>query len=162
MLFKRFCIVTLVVLLGLNFASTAYGQSTVYFFTGKLANSTCTIKLNGKDIFDLRGPVQKKISPTGPMISPFYLYKACKKKCVFKEEGKALFSVDIQFTDITSGKITNRAGEIQLNLAEGSVHYLRIAPKGLNDVQFKEITFKEADKLLKNKKCISLPEYIEE
>ena len=54
------------------------------------------------------------------------------------------------------------AGEIQLNLTSGSTYYVSITNKGLNDMQLKNLTEKEAEKLLKNKKYVALPEYIEQ
>lgn len=61
-----------------------------------------------------------------------------------------------------NGKISTMAGEIQLNLTSGSTYYVSITNKGLNDMQLKNLTEKEAEKLLKNKKYVALPEYIEQ
>lgn len=159
---KQIHVILLIALFGLCSISTVFAQSTVYFFMGKIANTTSTVKVNGKEAFELRGPLQKTISPTPPLQYPYHLYSACKKKCVFKEEGKMLFFVDMKFTNATSGAVSNMVGEIQLNLSEGSEHYVKVTNKGLHDVQLKEITQKEAEKLLKNKKYVLLPEYIEE
>lgn len=159
---KQIHVILLITLFGFCSTPTTFAQSTVYFFMGKIANSTCIMKLNGKEAFELRGPLQKTISPAPPMQYPYNVYSPCTKKCTFKNEGKMLFSVDMQFTNATSGVVSKMAGEIQLNLAEGSVYYVKVTNKGLHDVQFKEITQKEADKLLKNKKYVCLPEYIEE
>ena len=52
--------------------------------------------------------------------------------------------------------------EIQLNLSEGSVHYIKLSFKGMNDVQLKEVEEKEGLKLLKDKKYKELPEFIEQ
>ena len=52
--------------------------------------------------------------------------------------------------------------EIQLNLSEGSVHYVKLSFKGMNDVQLKEVEEKEGLKLLKDKKYKELPEFIEQ
>ena len=54
------------------------------------------------------------------------------------------------------------AAEIQLNLSEGSVHYIKVEAKGLNDIQIKEVEGKEVQKLLKDKKYKELPDYIEQ
>jgi len=147
----------LVFILGLNYNSKATAQSTVYFFTGSIANAECHLKQNGKEIFELRGPLKKVFS----LATPYKIYSPCKKKCVFKSEGKTLFSVDYIFTNANNGAVTKIAAEIQLNLTEGSVHYVKLVGKGVNDMQFKELTQKEAEKLLKNKKYIFGEEYTE-
>ena len=56
--------------------------------------------------------------------------------------------------------VSNIPAEIQLNLSEGSIHYVKIDPKGVSNIQFKEITEKEALKLMK--KSTALPEFIQE
>ncbi len=155
---KRLFLV-LVVLLGGMLCS--YAQSTVYFFMRSVSNSTCMMKLNGKDVFEMRGPLKKTMKAVGPMIYPVHVYSPSKRKCTFKNKGKMLFTFDMKYTLPTTGEVKTYLAEIQLNLTEGSVHYVRIGAKGLNDVQFTELTQKEGEKLLKNKKYIPLDDYVE-
>ena len=143
-------------------STSVFAESTVYIFMKSVGNITTTMSLNGKEVFDMTGPVKKTISPVPPMRIPLYQYSACKKKCIVKEEGKVLFSLDSKHINATNEKVTNFAAEIQLNLTEGSVHYIMITNKGINDVQIIELEEKKANKLLNDKKYIYLPEYIGE
>ena len=134
-------------------------QSTVYFFTPSTSSNECTLKMNGNEIGELRGPLKKTMEHSMFKI-PYKTYDAAYKKCVIKEEGKVLFAVDYKFTTCRTLDVSEIPAEIQLNLSEGSVHYVRLAPKGVTNMQFKEITEKEAQKLLK--KGVELPDYVQE
>ena len=150
----------LTVIFGLLFTTEINAQSTVYFFVPLTASNECTLKMNGMEIGELRGPLKKTIKPMAPLKIAYKTYAPCYKKCVVKQEGKVLFAIDYKFTNATTLAVSEIPAEIQLNLSEGSVHYVKLAPKGINNNQFKEITEKEAQKLLK--KNAALPEYIEE
>lgn len=158
------CIYTTLLFVAISFFSTTKicAESTVYIFMKSVGNTTTSMSLNGKEVFDMTGPIKKTISPSGDMRLPFHQYAACKKKCTLKNEGKILLSCDCKNTNILNEKVTNFAAEIQLNLTENSVHYIMITNKGLNDVQIIELDEKKANKLLKDKKYIDLPEYIGE
>lgn len=158
---RGFAILSMIVF-ALFFTPQLFAQSTVYFFTGTIGNATSMISVNGEELFELRGPLKKTINPAPPMKYPYSTYSPCKKKCTFKSEGKTIFSVDYKFTNASTGAIVELAAEIQLNLTEGSIHYIKLSPKGLNDMQLKEISPKEAAKLLKKKNVVELAEYIEE
>lgn len=93
---------------------------------------------------------------------PYYIYSPWVKKCTLNKEGKNLFSFDCKQINPTNLKESDYVAEIQLNLYNGSKHYIILTNKGLFDVQLKELTEKEAEKLLKNKKYVALPEYIEQ
>ena len=149
--------------LGLFSTSIANAQSTVYFF---MPSTNCwgngggvDVYVNGQNAFSMRGPFKKTIGNVANPSLPLYVYHAAKRKCVLNEEGKVLFAVDYKFVT-NNGKESDLTAEIQLNLSEGSVHYVKIEPKGLNDNQFKELSEKEAAKLMKDKKYVELPEYI--
>jgi len=149
---KRLFLVLLVLLSGMVYS---YAQSTVYFFSPQMMDNKCMIKLNGKEVFEMRGPLKKVMTPQG--YDPFRVYSPCYRKCLFRNEGKMLFILEV-----TSTKDNRKwTAEIQLNLTEGSVHYVKMGAKGLNDVQFTELTQKEGEKLLKNKKYIPLDDYVE-
>ncbi len=143
-------------------ASSALAESTVYFFVGSIGNATCQLSLNGKESFELRGPLKKTFEPDGVLRFPYHSYHSAKKKCVFKEEGKMLFSVDYRFTNASTGAVTPMSAEIQLNLTDGSVYYVELTNKGLKDIQFKILTEKEGLKRLAKDKYKPLPDYIEE
>lgn len=136
-------------------------QSTVYFFVGTTSSNECTLKMNGEEIGELRGPLKKTMAPVAPMKIPMHTYSPCYKKCIINEEGKVLFVADYKFTNISTLAVSDIPSEIQLNLSKGSVHYVELSPKGLNNLQFKEIEEKAAQKLLNNKKYVALPEYIQ-
>ena len=125
------------------FSTSIFAQSTVYFFIKSTGNLTTTIKQNGKDIFDMTGPIKKTIKPSGNMQLPFNQYAPCYRKCIFKNEGKILFSAECKHINAVNGKISTMAGEIQLNLTSGSTYYVSITNKGLNDMQLKNLTEKE-------------------
>jgi hypothetical protein len=156
---KVFTTIFLVVL-GLLIPSTCIAQSTVYVFAPKLMNVEGGLKINGKNVGELKGPLQKTIKPVEPMKIAAKVYSPCVKKCILKDEGKTLFTAEYEYTNYMNLSVSNYACEIQLNLSEGSIHYISIKQKGFGDMQFKEITEKEAQKLLK--KNVALPDYIEE
>lgn len=151
-----------VVLILLSGASSAYAQSTVYVFMRSSINADCVMAINGGEPFEIRGPLKKvSMNLVGP--EPDRHYYAAKKKIVLKDEGKALFSAKYTFyAYMDRSKPRDMVAEIQLNLSEGSVHYIQLKFKGLNDVQLKELSEKEGLKLLKDKKYKELPEYIEQ
>ena len=149
----------LTVVFGVLAVNNVSAQSTVFFFTSSTSSNECTLKMNGIEIGELRGPLKKTMHPAEFKI-PYKTYDAAYKKCVIKEEGKVLFAVDFKFTNCSTLDVSEIPAEIQLNLSEGSVHYVRLAPKGFTNIQFKEITEKEAQKLLK--KGVALPDYVQE
>lgn len=153
--FSQSRIIALLLLAWLTVAA-AHAESTVYFFTGELANSECTLKLNGKEIGELRGSI-KKTDQIDPMKIPMVVYHKCIKKCIITDEGKALFSIAFKYTNCVTLAVSEDDTEIQLNLSEGSVHYVELGGKGL-----KEIPEKKAQKKLNDKKYEWLPDYIQE
>jgi hypothetical protein len=153
---KGFFVLVFFFFLGVSYMSA---QSTVIFFTPSTSSNECVLKMNGNVIGELRGPL-KKTTEHSMFKIPYKTYEAAYKKCVIKEEGKVLFAVDYTFTNCTTLAVSEIPSEIQLNLSEGSVHYVRLAPKGVSNLEFKEITEKEAQKLLK--KATALPEYTQE
>ena len=156
------CKTMMVVVFIIVSCSVVFADSVVYLFVPSRA-VPIPVKINNQEVFRMDGTLKGNKYAT--------YYSACQKKCVLKSEGKVIISMDFSFKTsdfspsaaATVGDVTRHwANEIQLNLSENSVHYVKITSKGLNDVQFKEITEKEAQKLLKNKKYVRLPDYIEE
>lgn len=160
---KRFYAILLFCLVGL-FSVSAYSQSTVYFFMKKIGgNIDLRLKLNGKEILKINPPVKKTYPADDDTFRiPHYIYSPWFKKCTINKEGKVLFSFDAKQTNTTNLKVSNMFAEIQLNLTEGSTHYVYLTNKGLFDMQLKELTEKEAKKLMNDKKYVSLPEYVEQ
>lgn len=142
--------------------TAANAQSTVYVFMRSAFNAECVMSINGGESFDICGPLKKTIMNLhGP--EPNRQYHPGKKKIVLKDEGKALFSAKYTFyANMDRSNPRDMVAEIQLNLSEGSVHYIKVGAKGLNDIQIKEVDEKEGLKLLKDKKYKELPEYIEQ
>lgn len=134
-------------------------QSTVYFFVPSIGNCECALKMNGDSIAQLRGPYKKTINNSVFKV-PYVVYDDAYKKCTFKEEGKVIFVVDYRYQIPSTLETKQLLAEIQINLSEGSVHYIRMAPKGMYNMQLKEITEKDAQKYFK--KSAELPEYIQE
>ena len=134
-------------------------QSTVYFFIPSNGSYECSLKMNSNNIGELRGSLKKTMNDD-IFKTPYKVYNAAYKKCTVKEEGKVLFAIDYKFTNCTTLKVSEVPAEIQLNLSEGSVHYVSIAPKGFSNVQLKELTEKEAQKYFK--KSEELPEYTQQ
>ena len=98
---------------------------------------------------------------SGP--EPNRFYHAAKKKVTINEEGKALFSAKYTFyANMDRNNPRDMVAELQLNLSEGSVHYIQLKFKGMNDVQLIELSEKEGLKLLKDKKYQELPDYTEQ
>ena len=142
--------------------TVANAQSTVYVFVRSAVNADCVMAINGGEPFEIRGPLKRTMMNLhGP--EPNKFYHPAKKKIVLKEEGKALFSAKYTFyADMNRNNPRDMVAEIQLNLSEGSVHYIKLSFKGMNDVQLNEISEKEGLKLLKDKKYKELPEFIEQ
>ncbi|WP_337788705.1 hypothetical protein [Phocaeicola plebeius] len=145
------------------FSTSIFAQSTVYFFMKKGGgNLSLNLKLNGKEISQIELPIKKTYPVNDTFRIPYYIYSPWVKKCTLNKEGKNLFSFDCKQINPTNLKESDYVAEIQLNLYNGSKHYIILTNKGLFDVQLKELTEKEAEKLLKNKKYVALPEYIEQ
>lgn len=144
----------------LTHAIPSLAQSTVYFFFPSLGNIESTLKLNGEELCELRGPVKKVYPPISSMKYESIIYSACKRKCILKEEGKVLFAIDMKFLNAVNGDISNYACELQLNLVDGDVHYVNVIRHGFSDIQFEEVSGKKAEKLLKDKRYVELPDYI--
>jgi len=125
-------------------------------------NAECLMSINGGESFDICGPLKKTMMNLhGP--EPHRQYHPGKKKIVLKDEGKVLFSAKYTFyANMDRSNPRELVAEIQLNLSDGSVHYIKVGAKGLNDIQIKEVDEKEGLKLLKDKKYKELPEYIEQ
>lgn len=139
-------------------------QSTVYFFFPALCPGDYSLKFNGEEISCIIGPF-KKVITSRP--SPFEHYtirihEATRQKCVIKEEGKAIFTCDMDYFNPVINEQMRYACEIQLNLADGDTHYVKLALHGLQDVKFVEISEKKGKKYLKSKKYVQLSDYIEE
>lgn len=149
-------------LLSIFCASKLSAQSTVYIFLPKIGNHECFIYMNGEKLFEMRGPLKKTYNLGEDYSTPYRIYSACQKKAIFQEEGKIILSFKSTFTYAKNGNTTDLAAEIQLNLTPGSVHYVKITNKGLNDVKMLEIKEKEGLKLLNNKSYVKLPDYIQE
>ena len=137
-------------------ALSAYAQSTVYVFYSPKCWEPAPIKINGKEAFRLNGTVKVKFLSTN------YSYSASKKKCTLYSEGKTIFSFEMSRSKGSTGIVYKYADEVQLTLSENSVHYIKITPQRGTDYAFVEIDEKEGLKLLKNKKYVLTPEYIEE
>ncbi len=150
-----------VIIAALTHAIPSSAQSTVYFFFPSLGNIESTLKLNGEELCELRGPVKKVYAPIPPHMNyESTIYSACKRKCILREEGKVLFAIDMKFLNAVNGDISNYACELQLNLVDGDVHYVNVIRHGFSDIQFEEVSGKKAEKLLKDKQYIELPDYI--
>ena len=150
------------VIMGVFAIMPANAESTVYIF---MRSSNCfgdggyvNLTINGIDTCSMRGPLKKTMGNVANPSLPLFMYKPAKRKFILPEDGKYLFAVDWQFVT-GQGRVSNLTAEIQLNLTEGSVHYVEIKAKGLNDLEFKELTEKEGLKALKDKKYVELPEH---
>lgn len=155
----RLIVAVAIMLSGTNVANA---QSTVYVFMRSSVNADCVMSINGSEPFEIRGPLKRTMMNLhGP--EPNKFYHPAKKKIVLKEEGKALLSAKYTFyANMDRSNPRDMVAEIQLNLSEGSIHYIQLSFKGMNDVQLKEISEKEGLKLLKDKKYKELPEFIEQ
>lgn len=159
---KRIARLIVVAVFMLCATTSTNAQSAVYVFMRSAVNADCVMSVNGGESFEIRGPLKKTMmNLSGP--EPNRFYHPAKKKIVLKDEGKALFSAKYTFyANMDRSNPRDLVAEIQLNLSEGSIHYIKIGAKGLNDIQIKEVDEKEGLKLLKDKKYKELPEYTEQ
>lgn len=93
------------------------------------------------------------------MVLPLRTQAPCKRKSVFQATGKTIFSIDATFTNPVNAKTMKYAAEIQLNLIDGATYYVSIKRKGINDLKMELLSDKEAEKMLKDKKYVALPDY---
>lgn len=143
--------------------STVNAQSIVYFLTPDLANCTKeTFTINGQSAgnFLTNDNINKEKYP-------FLVFYPTSRKCILQDEGRYVFKVTFFFftlnlNDNSVESVRPYYAEKQINLTTGSVHYLYFTHKGLNDFQIKEISEREALKYMNHKKCVVLPQYIEE
>ncbi len=142
---------------------SANAESTVYIFCKSVANSDVILNINGEDIFYMNGPVTKTIKADrwNEFQQDFIIRGECYRKINITEEGKIIISATVDFTNVNNLKRSKSICEIQLNLTQGSVHYIQLTRKGLKgDYQLKELNEKSANKLLK--KYTELPEITHE
>lgn len=149
---KNYAAFFICMLLSVLSISTVSAKSTVYVFAVE-SWVPIPVKINNQEAFEMRG------TPKGRDMTA--RFSACKKKCTLDSEGKIIFSFEFSRTNQATGTVYNYADEIQLNLSEGSIHFIQIKPKGFNDYTFKELSEKDANKLLNNKKSLLLPEYVQ-
>lgn len=116
---------------------------------------------NSEPLFDMVGPVIKTQYIKSAMVMPLKTQAPCKRKAVFKSTGKSLFEVEVTYTNFVNAKVSKAAAEIQLNLTDGATYYVFITNKGMNDIKMKLLSDKEAEKMLKDKKFVALPDYDE-
>lgn len=142
--------------------STVNAQSTVYFLTPSLVNcinESFTINGQSAGKFLTNDNIKEK--------NPFLVFYPTSRKCILQEEGRYVFKVTFLFftlnlNDYSIESVRPFYAEKQIILTTGSVHYLYLTNKGLNDFQINEISEREALKYMNQKKCVVLPQYIEE
>ena len=156
--------VVAVVLIMFTFSSVEVNaQSTVYLIAKKFANAESEVTVNGKDKFELRGPLGKVniVPPTSMTDSVIvYNYKDCIKKCTFNKPGKVMLHWRYDYTNPVKRNIQHYETELQLNLTEGSVHYIEMKLTISNDIELVELPEKKGRKIISSDKYIHLPEYI--
>lgn len=152
-------LVMLFCFVGLLIPQKLSAQSTVYFFMKKINNLELDVYQNSKPVFDMFGPITKSKQVKSSMVLPLRTQAPCKRKSVFQATGKTIFSIDATFTNPVNAKTMKYAAEIQLNLIDGATYYVSIKRKGLNDLKMELLSDKEAEKMLKDKKYVALPDY---
>lgn len=133
----------------------ASAQSTVYIITTVQWWEATPINIDGEEAFRLDGELEH-------LGAGLYAHSKSIKKCTFNTEGRKLISFDYSMPhpSLEDGPTLYYAGEIILNLYDGSEHFVALCPQGTG-FQLKEISAKKAKKYFKNKKFEMLPEYIE-
>jgi hypothetical protein len=135
-------VMILVAVIGFGFG--AFAQSTVYLcyeYPNKLV--PVPIKINNQEVFTLTAKTQKI--------------------CTLYQEGKVIISFDTPANNPYAPDITFQwSDEIQLTLSKGSVHYVKIKHKGLNYLQFEELSEEDGAKEFAKKKYKSTPDYTEQ
>lgn len=125
-----------------SFLFSTEAQGIVYFFGKSLPNVECYLSFNGKQLGELRGPV-KRYLPNLHGGTPIPMYSACSKKCVLREAEKAVLVTKFKFTNSVNQEELITSAEIQIDFSDGQVHYVELTNKGLNDIQFKELSEKK-------------------
>jgi len=151
---KKVFLILIILICGVFSASA---QSTVYFIQGqKSVGVPVIIKINNQFAFELRGDEK--------VFTGIKSYTPCQKKCTINTEGKVIFSFDYQGP---SAPDVPRpvAGEIQVNLYEGSVHYILYKQIATSPVSvsyiLQELSDAQGKKLIKDtKKYIVTKEYV--
>jgi len=128
---KKASLISVFLLLGVF---STFAQSTIYLmYDVEYFAPEMPIKINGEEAFSLVGE-KKVLLVYGKPIFDAPIYTKSKRKCTLNVEGKVIlsFDVDVKIGNAVSLPPLNRvipySDEIQLNLSQGSVHYIKINP----------------------------------
>lgn len=119
-----------------------------------------TITVNGEQPFELKGDVKKVHKAGSVMKYDMIEYTDCYRKCIIKGEGNVLFSYEGSFRNSVSGDIYKYASEIQIDIEDGKTYYVLVERHGFNDQKLSIIPEKKAQKFMKKKNCVELPDVV--
>ena len=144
----------------------ASAESTVYVFNdwgGGGGKPICTLYVDGAKVGNMLGSESSRINPNSwnGLVLPAIKYHKAVRPCILNKEGKTLFSIKLQWTNICDAdEVYNYADECQIDIADGETYYIQLKRKGLTKMQFIELKAKDGEKMLKKNKYEMLPESV--
>lgn len=121
-------------------------ESTVYVFLKSMYNTDTTIAINGADVCELNGSVNKTMDVYGG--GSMIKRNGCYHKIVIEGEGQILLTGTMLYTVPKNGNVNTYKGEISLDITDGDTYFLELTSKGIHDMQIKEVSEKKSSKWL--------------
>lgn len=123
-------------------------ESSITIGIESISGAETEISINGDGVCDLNGPVEKEISPVGPMVVGLKQLKPCYRRIIVPE-GNCILSVKIDFLNPVLNEHTQYMSETSLDIEDGENYYLEVESNEILDIEIKELNKKEAEKRFK-------------
>lgn len=152
-------------------------ESTVYVFMPSMdTKSTTTLSVNGIDAGDFKTDIMQHIDSNEkqvekllkknpnlqiPVIKEMDIMFPAVKKCVLKSDGPTLFIVEASGTHPSLGTPIFAKLETTLDIEDGAIYYLG-AEMADKQLQLLQLSKKQGEKRLKDKKNHEVSQYVEE
>lgn len=134
---------------------TLNAQSTVWFITRDQFMEKGVLTINGENEVSFLTPTNR--CPSRLVTNRYY---PAYMKITIDEEGPTVFRTDMVYAIPNETTKKQYVGEITLNLSTGSVNYIYLTNKGLDNIKLLEVSEKKAKKLMGKKNCVALPDFV--
>ena len=123
---KKFCLL-FILLIGAGLSVNA--ESTVNVFVRSLPNPNVTLYIEGEEVCDMNGTVEKIYSANVVKVA------SCYRAIKVKREGEVTFKVVYEYTVPTDGSKKYFEAENTLTLTDGETYNLNLSYKGLKHIE---------------------------
>lgn len=123
----------------------AMADCTLYLFYKGYPNTETKIRIDGTELCNLDGTVKKSKNVTG-FKYPQVFRESCFRKVYINTSGKLTLELDMDFQIIKNGDHKTYDASMTLDAADGATYYVQVTSKGLNKMQFKDVSEKDANK----------------